>query len=143
MISDGFRSFLGLVSTTFKIQMWKRNSWTTYRRYEKIKRPVFASHITIQNVTSISEELTLQEQLLKNSDIMGKRVVDYIQDVSSLLSQITAYTEKTSDYIFKLTVIFYLPKLYTVIRSAPHSVNQFINNKILSFFWYRNYWSWR
>ena len=95
---------------------------------------MFASHITIQNVTSISEELTLQEQLLKNSDIMGKRVVDYIQDVSSLLSQITAYTGKTSDYIFKLTVIFYLPKLYTVIRSAPHSVNQFINNKILSFF---------
>ena len=58
----------------------------------------------------MSEELTSQEQLLKNSGIMGKRVVDYIQDVSSLLSQITAYTEKTSDYICKLTVIFYLPK---------------------------------
>ena len=39
---------------------------------------------------------------------MGNKVVDYIQDASSLLSQITAYREKTSDYICKLTVIFYL-----------------------------------
>ena len=40
------------------------------------------------------EQSTLQEQIFKNSGIMGKRVVDYIQDVSSLLSQITAYREK-------------------------------------------------
>ena len=39
---------------------------------------------------------------------MGNRFVDYIQEASSLLSQITAYREKTSDYISKLTVIFYL-----------------------------------
>ena len=31
----------------------------------------------------------VQEQLLKNSGIMGKWAVDYIQDVSSLLPQIT------------------------------------------------------
>ena len=40
--------------------------------------------------------LTLQEELLKNSGTMGKWVADYIQDVSLLLSQITAYREETS-----------------------------------------------
>ena len=57
---------------------------------------------------SMPEWSTLQEQLLKNSGMMRKRVVDYIQDVSSLLSQITVCRGKKSDYICKLTVIFYL-----------------------------------
>ena len=49
----------------------------------------------------MSQWSTLQEQLLKNSGIMGKRVVDNIQDVSSLLSQITAYWEKNIRLHFK------------------------------------------
>ena len=34
---------------------------------------------------------------------MGKGVVDHFQDFSSLLSQITAYRDKTSDYIWSFT----------------------------------------
>ena len=37
------------------------------------KRPAFPSHITIQNVKFMPEWSTLQEQILKNSDIMGKK----------------------------------------------------------------------
>ena len=52
------------------------------------------------------EWLTLPEKLVKNSDTVGQWVVEYNQDVSSLLSLVTTYREKTSDYICKLTVIF-------------------------------------
>ena len=44
--------------------------------------------------------------------------IDYIQEVSLLLFEITAYREKTSDYICKLTVIFYLSYLHSAIRTT-------------------------
>ena len=61
----------------------------------------------------------LQERLLKNSGTMGKWVVDYITAVSSLISQITAYKDKTSDYNCKLTVNFYLSYL-RLITTTMH-----------------------
>ena len=60
--------------------------------YKKIKDlRLHPFHTTIQNVKSMPG---WQENLLKNSGAVGKWVFDYIQDVSSLLSQITLYREK-------------------------------------------------
>ena len=44
--------------------------------------------------------------------------IDYIQEVSLLLFEITAYREKTSDYICKLTVSSYLSYLHSAIRTT-------------------------
>ena len=63
--------------------------------YKKITElRLHPSHTTIQNVISMPEQPTWKEKLLKNSGTMRKWVVDYIQDVSSLLSQITTYRGK-------------------------------------------------
>ena len=50
---------------------------------------------------------------------MGKWVVDYSTAVSSLISQMTAYREETSDYNCKLTVNFYLSYL-RLITTTMH-----------------------
>ena len=73
---------------------------------------------------------------------MGKWVVDYIQEVSLLLFEITAYREKTSDYICKLTVIFYLSYLHSaiILNSTPCRFNKSIIYKTPSFLGFRNFW---
>ena len=47
----------------------------------------------------MSEWPTLQGKLLKTVAMREKWTDDYVQDVFSLLSQITGYTAKTTDYI--------------------------------------------
>ena len=73
---------------------------------------------------------------------MGKWVVDYIQEVPLLLFEITTYRAKTSDYICKLTVIFYLSYLHSaiILNSTPCRFNKSIIYKTPSFLGFRNFW---
>ena len=76
---------------------------------------LYPSYKTIQ--TSMPEWPTLPHMLLKDIGTVLKWVIDYIQDISWLLSQIIAYREKASNHICKFTANFYFSYFYLEVHS--------------------------